>query len=273
MWSALLTTSLDIATRALIVREHGVDAAGLYQAAWALSGVFAGFILGAMGTDFYPRLTAAIRDPEKATRLVNEQTEIGILLALPGLLATLALGPLLVRVLYSAEFLPAAELLPWLLTGVFLRVFSWPLGFIQLAKGAGRLFAATETAFIGLQLGLVYWLVPAYGIVGAAYAFALVYVLYTAAMLLVARVLIRFQWSLGVMRLLLASAVFWGVAVALAATTTGWQGTALGALLAAASSLLVLRGLSSRLGSQPRWLRRLGQSPAGRWLLRQVRVV
>ena len=63
MWSALLVTGLDMATRALITRAYGLDAAGLYQAAWALSGMFAGFILGAMGADFYPRLTAAIRDP------------------------------------------------------------------------------------------------------------------------------------------------------------------------------------------------------------------
>lgn len=67
-----------------------MNPAGIYQAAWALSGLFAGFVLGAMGTDFYPRLTALIRDREAAVRAVNEQTEIGILLAVPWLLATLA---------------------------------------------------------------------------------------------------------------------------------------------------------------------------------------
>lgn len=39
-----------------------LDAAEIYQAALALSGLFAGFVLGAMGTDFYPRLTSMIHD-------------------------------------------------------------------------------------------------------------------------------------------------------------------------------------------------------------------
>lgn len=37
----------------------GLEANGIYQAAWGLSGMLAGFILGAMGTDFY-RIHAAI---------------------------------------------------------------------------------------------------------------------------------------------------------------------------------------------------------------------
>jgi antigen flippase len=109
-------------------------------------------------------------------RAVNEQTEIGILLALPGLLATLAFGPWILELFYSKKFLPAAELMPWFILGVFGRVVSWPLGFIQLAKGASRVFMLTETTTIALWLVwflcwclLLVWL-------GAAYAFALVYV-------------------------------------------------------------------------------------------------
>ncbi|TXK65582.1 oligosaccharide flippase family protein [Alkalisalibacterium limincola] len=90
MWGGVLTLALDLYTRTLIARTLGVDAAGIYQAAWALSGLFAGFVLGAMGADFYPRLTSVIHDRAAAMRAVNEQTEIGILLALPGLLGTLA---------------------------------------------------------------------------------------------------------------------------------------------------------------------------------------
>lgn len=126
-----------------------------------------------MGADFYPRLTAVIHDKVQATRMVNEQTEIGILLALPGLLGTLIFAPWAMEIFYTQHFLPGAELLPWLVLGVFGRVISWPMGFIQLAMGASRWFMATETIFIALQAALVLWLVPAYGVVGAAYAFAL----------------------------------------------------------------------------------------------------
>ncbi|MBK6436672.1 MAG: oligosaccharide flippase family protein [Rhodanobacteraceae bacterium] len=111
MWSSLLTTGVDMFTRSLITREFGLDAAGIYQAAWSLSGMFAAFILQAMGADFYPRLTAVIGDHSAATQAVNEQTEIGILLALPGFLATLAFAPWIIEILYSKEFSSAADLL------------------------------------------------------------------------------------------------------------------------------------------------------------------
>jgi antigen flippase len=61
MWSGLLMAGLDMFTRSLITRTHGLEAAGYYQAAWALSGMFAAFVLSAMGTDFYPRLTGSDR--------------------------------------------------------------------------------------------------------------------------------------------------------------------------------------------------------------------
>jgi PST family polysaccharide transporter len=45
MWGGVLGAGLDMFTRSIIVTKYGVEAAGLYQAAWALAGVFASFIL------------------------------------------------------------------------------------------------------------------------------------------------------------------------------------------------------------------------------------
>ena len=207
MWSGLMMAALDIFTRTLITRQEGVEAAGFYQAAWALSGLFAGFILSAMGTDFYPRLTGVIHDHDEAATMVNQQMEIGILLALPGLLATLALSPWLLQLFYSEAFQPGAELLPWFVLGIFGRIISWPLGFIQLALGASRAFAITETLFVLVHLGLVAWLVPRYGALGAAYGFALAYGAYVVMMTVTARWLIRFEYSKLTKQYFLASAL------------------------------------------------------------------
>ena len=92
MISTVLSMVLECYTLSLVSRTYGLDAVGIYQAAWSLSGLFAGFVLTAMGTDFYPRLSAVIDDRVAAIREINEQTEIGVLLALPGLLGTLALA-------------------------------------------------------------------------------------------------------------------------------------------------------------------------------------
>lgn len=202
MVSSALATVLEFYTRTLLNREQGLDAVGIYQAAWSLSGMFAGFVLTAMGTDFYPRLAAAINDREAAAQEINQQTEIGILLALPGLLATLVFAKWVVWLLYSAKFAPAVDVLTWMILGVFGRVVSWPLGYVQMAMNAKRWYLGTEVSFILFQAVLVTFWVPRYGPVGAAYAFFACYFSYFVAMRLVAKRLLGFRHSASAVRLI-----------------------------------------------------------------------
>lgn len=261
MWSGVLTLLLDLYTRTLITRELGVDAAGIYQAAWALSGLFAGFVLGAMGTDFYPRLTSVIHDPEVAVRAVNEQTEVGILLSVPGLLATLAFSKWVIWALYSVKFAPAADVLVWMVLGVFGRVLSWPMGFIQLSIGAGRWYMATEAIFLAIQAALVALLVPRYGVIGAAYAFAACYLLYTAGMAWVGHRLIGFRWSAAVRRMMLVSGALMGLALAANRLLPDHFAMALGGILTLLGGVWSLRGLVVRLGTDHRLVLKIVRFP------------
>lgn len=195
MISTLLTFGAAYAIRIIILTDGGVQAAGLYQAAWAIGGLYTGFILQAMGTDFYPRLTAAISDEDDCNRLVNEQAEVSMLLAGPGLIATLTLAPLIMRFFYSAEFQGAVELLRWLCLGMMLRIVVWPVGFIIVAKGAQKIFLCTEVAATAVHLGLAWLLVPKLGILGAGVAFFGLYLWHSVLIYAVVRRLTGFRWS------------------------------------------------------------------------------
>jgi PST family polysaccharide transporter len=131
-------------TRVLIIGHLGLAAVGLYTAAWTLSSYYVGIVLKAMGADFYPRLTAVANDHPTMNRLVNEQIEMGLLIAIPGVLAVLALAPLVLHVLYSGAFVEAAEIIRWQVLGVVLQVVSWPIGTIPLANGKGNVYVITE---------------------------------------------------------------------------------------------------------------------------------
>ena len=144
MAAALITLVTQLIARAFVMRELGLDASGYFQASWAISMTYIGFVLGAMATDYLPRLTEAIQDPERAKRLVNEQTEMGLLMASPVLLAMLTFAPFLIELLYAKSFAPAAEILRWQVMGDIFKVFAWPMGFIVLALGRGDLFVATQ---------------------------------------------------------------------------------------------------------------------------------
>ena len=195
MIGGLATTFTAYAARVLIVRDIGIEALGFYQAAFAISGYMLNFVLGAMGADFYPRLAGVPDDHEEMRRLVNEQTEIGLLLATPALIATLALAPLAIRLLYTAEFVPAVDLLRWFVMGCFLRVISWPMGFIQLAMGEKFWFIFSQTVFNALYILFIFIGIRLWGLRGTAIAFFAMYVLHVFGIFLIARHLIGFSWS------------------------------------------------------------------------------
>ena len=195
MATGVMTAGTMYAIQVMVVRCLGLDAAGLFQAATTLSMLYIGVILTAMGADFYPRLTNVAGDNIAVNRLVNEQAEVGLLLALPGIVFTLAFAPLILKLFYSAKFLAANDVLRWYILGIFLRVICWPLGFIMLAKGKGMLFFWTEMIANGLHIGLAWWGILFFGLAGAGIAFFIMYILYTTLVAIVARRISDFAWS------------------------------------------------------------------------------
>jgi PST family polysaccharide transporter len=195
MASGLMSLGAAYLVRVFILRQIGADAAGFYQAAWMLSGLYVGTILQAMGTDFFPRLTAVANDDGACNRLVNEQTEIGLLIAAPGILATLTLAPLVIHVFYSASFEPAIDLLRWHCLGMFLRVASFPMGYIILARGQRGLFLMTETLSNLVYVALIWGGVSYFGLVGTGMAFFGMYLFCWLLVFCVVKRVSRFAWS------------------------------------------------------------------------------
>ena len=104
-------------------------------------------------------------------RLVNEQAEISLLLAGPGVLATITFAPLVIPLFYSGKFAAAVEPLRWICAGMMLRVIAWPMGFVVVAKGIQAIFFWTEVAATVVHIGLALLLVSYIGLIGAAIAF------------------------------------------------------------------------------------------------------
>lgn len=260
-WSGLLVYLTDAIARSLIVQEFGLPSGGLYQAAWSISGLFAGFIMTAMGSDFYPRLSTVINDQKAASTLINQQTEIGILLALPGLTVTICFTSEILALIYTSEFSPAAPLLYYFTLGIFGRVLSWPLGYIQLAKNNARSFLVTETVFGALYLGQIILLLHQ-GLVGVGQAFLANYVLYLVTMLVLAKRMIGFSWSSKTRSLAAKALVIIGTGSA-ASLLDNHYGKMLSIVIAGAAGVFSLRGLILRVGKDNPLGRRVAEN---RWL-------
>lgn len=201
MASGMLMMGAAYAIRMVIVRQLGLGAAGLYQSAWTLAGLYVGFVLRAMGADFYPRLSAAVSDPDECNRLVNEQAEVSLLLAGPGILATLTFAPVVIALFYSSAFQQAVEVLRWICLGATLQVITWPIGYIVVAQGRQRIFFLTELAYTVVYLGLAWVLVKRGGINGAGMAFFGSYVFQGLMIYPIVRRLTGFRWSAANLRI------------------------------------------------------------------------
>jgi enterobacterial common antigen flippase len=195
MTSNLLALGAAYVARAMVLQHAGLDAAGLYQAAWTLGGLYIGFVLQAMSTDFYPRLVTAIQDSGRSNRLVNEQAQVSLLLAGPGVVGTLALAPLVIGLLYTSEFSGAVETLRWICLGMALRIITWPMGFLLVAANRRLLSVGTDLAWSVFMVAAAWLLIPPLGALGAGIAFFLSYVLHGAMMYPLVRRLYGFRWS------------------------------------------------------------------------------
>ena len=148
-----------------------------------------------MGADFYPRLTASIHDHEECNRLVNEQTLVGLLIAGPGVLATLTFAPLVIALFYSARFGAAVAVLRWICLGATLQVITWPMGFIIVAKGNQTLFFLAELAWTIVALVMAYSCICTFGLNGAGIAFFASYAFHGFLIYPIVHRLSGFRWS------------------------------------------------------------------------------
>jgi PST family polysaccharide transporter len=188
-------TGAAYAVRAILAREIGVDAAGYYAAAWTLGGLYVNIILQAMGADFYPRLVGVADNDEECNRLTNEQAQVSMLLAAPGVCATLALAPFVIHLFYSAEFAGAVDTLRWICLGVAMRVITWPMGFIIVAKNRRLLFLGVDVAWAIANIALTWFFVSQFGLDGAGMAFFVSYLFHATVVYPVVARLSGFRWS------------------------------------------------------------------------------
>jgi O-antigen/teichoic acid export membrane protein len=242
MGAGAMSLLVQLWIRVEVGNTLGAESLGHFQAAWAISMQYIGFVLGAMAADYYPRLTGVIHDHKAATRLVNEQTEIALLLSAPVFIAIIGLTPWVIQLLYTDAFLPAVEVLRWQILGDVLKVASWPLGFVLVAAGAGKTFFVTETIAVLILGGLIAGFTSSVGIKITGIAFFVSYAVLLPLVFWLARRRIGFVWTGSVMKLI--SVIFVVCAAATVICTMYWWGAIVAVLLSLAFGVYTLGRLA-----------------------------
>lgn len=204
MLGGLATSGTLLLVRSRIVQDLGLDAAGQFAAAWGITMTYVGFLLTAMGADYYPRLTEVIKDRAAATRLMNDQVQLALAIGGPVLLLLIGSAPWVIALLYSPEFKPAATLLQWQTVGNVFKLASWPLGFAIIASARGKTFLLVQLNFNAFFLLMLWPTLAEFGIAAAGPSFAIAYMIHFAVLNILVYHLNGFHWqalSLGLLSL------------------------------------------------------------------------
>ena len=270
MLGGLATMGTLLVVRGLITQELGLEAAGQFAAAWGITMTYVGFLLGAMAADYYPRLTEIINDPAAATQLMNDQAQLGLAIGGPVLLLLIGLAPWAVKLLYSAEFAPAAELLQWQTVGNVFKLASWPLAFSIVAAARSKTFFMMELSFNFVFLVMVWFLLPVLGLYITAIAFFVGYSVYFATVCILARTLQGFRWQT-VSLLLLTLHIFLSLALLVLARTSPEMAAILSICLALSTSLFGLQVVLIKMGPEGRVAARFARIYAAiGWPIRSI---
>lgn len=205
--SGFVTTLFSYIFIAYLNRRDGMADVGYYQAGFGLIGKYIGLVFTAMSADYYPRLAAIQDNPEKTKVLVNQQAETSMLILLPIVCLFLLFQPLIIRLLFSADFLIIQQYTSWAILGVLFKAASWSVGFILLARGAGLLFLITEllSAALTLVLNILFygWL----GLEGLGMAYVMIFALHLVLLLILTSRYYAFRYSARFLILFLVSLI------------------------------------------------------------------
>jgi O-antigen/teichoic acid export membrane protein len=161
----------------LILHQLGRNEVGFYRVSSLIAVAYLGFLTNAMAQDYFPRLSALKTDHE-LKEAVNRQHQMVMALCVPVILGVLWLAPVVVPLVSSAAFAPSVRVLEWQLTGDVLKLSSWVMAFVILARAGSGWFLLTEViaGLVGLLSNL--WAMRVFGLPGLGIAYVITYAVY-----------------------------------------------------------------------------------------------
>lgn len=175
----------------LLLRGHIMDNISVVEAGWweamnRISNMYLMVITSSFSVYYLPRL-AEITDNIDLREEILKAYKIIVPILLIGFTGIYFCRYLVIRILFTKEFLGMENLFIWQLLGDFFKICSWLLAFLMIAKTMMKEFVISEILLTGLFLLLAYTFINFTGVVGTTQAYALSYLIYFISMVLLFR--------------------------------------------------------------------------------------
>lgn len=184
--SGIVAQFMQIVVRMMMAHKFGDEVAGYWQASWRLSEAYLAVLAQTIAMVLLPRYSRATTQ-QQLKKLVTQ----GVVVFAGGALLLCSFvfyfADSLVLLLFSEKFVDAVEFIRVQVVGDFLKIVSWVLAYVMLAKGSVKMFMLTEViagtifvAFTAIAINV------APDVLNANYAYVAMYAIYTLLVLAVA---------------------------------------------------------------------------------------
>ncbi|MDV2455981.1 O-antigen translocase [Acinetobacter towneri] len=167
--------------RSYLSQEFGLNYAGYWEAMIRLSAAYLMLVTTTLGVYYLPRL-AELTHLDEIKKEVYSGYKFIFPLAVVGGLSVYLLRDWIIALLFSQAFMPMRDLFLWQMIGDSLKIGSWILAYLMLAKAMTKLFVTTEILFALSSVGLTYLFTKLFGFEGVSIAHLVNYALYWLVM-------------------------------------------------------------------------------------------
>lgn len=177
--SSFITNLISYGMLAFLNRNGGEAMAGFYNAGFTLVNRYVGLVFTAIAMEYYPRLAAVSHSPARLSLYVTNQLFISLSVLVPIAISFIIAAPLIIRILYTADFLTVIPFVSLAMAGTVFRAISWCMSFTMLAKADGKTFLITEilSALFCIIANIICYTL--WGLTGIGIAYILWYLNYT----------------------------------------------------------------------------------------------
>ena len=183
MVSAVVVPVSHLCIRNYIVENLSWDSAGYWQGVWNISKMYLLFITTSLGVYYTPKLSGLKDKKSIRNEIFNGYIKI-IPIVIVLALVIFTLKEYVILIAYSSEFIPMNELFLWQLIGDVIKISSYLISTIMIAKAMTFTYIFSEILFSVTYVLLSYYLISKYNLIGVTYAYALNYFLYLSFIVL-----------------------------------------------------------------------------------------
>lgn len=189
-----IVSILVVPTSSLIIRKYifnnfSPNEAGYLQSVWGISAMYLAIVTTTLSIYYLPTLSS-IKDNFSLRKEILNGYKLLLPMAIIGGIFIYICRDLIIYLLYTPEFLPMKEYFTFQIIGDTLKIASWLLGYLMIAKAMTRWFIISEIIFSSLYLVLSFLFMHFFGSIGVTYAYALNYFVFLIFVIIIFRKLV-----------------------------------------------------------------------------------